>query len=292
MPDQFDTSLLCGWIGADSTQQLLAGTMPSLSQAAPWLSTAPTGQVLLYKVMEELFLDPNYPAQQIGDCTGFGNSHCLDLLMCLDAYLGDMPYAGIHETCTEFSYSVGREIAGILGSGDGGYGAAVAKGMCTVGVLPRGAVGTYSGQRARQWGRTGAPADMKTEAAAYKVQSSAQVENTDQAITLLNSGHPFSICTAIGFNLQRDQDGFCHRSGRWGHCMFVSAYRTDKPGFLIHQSWGRNMPTGPTVFAQPDWTFWCDVPTMAGILAEGDSWALSGPKGFIKQYLPNALKVA
>jgi hypothetical protein len=180
----------------------------------------------------------------------------------------------------------------MLGGGDGCYGSAVSKAMNVVGTLARGEVGPYSGQRAKQWGRQGAPADMKAKAAAFKTGPWANVGDNDQAIAVLNSGHPFTICTARGFAMTRDSEGFCRMQGRWGHCMFVSAYRTDRPGFLIHQSWGRKTPSGPTALGQPDWSFWCEPDAMASILAEGDSWAPSTSRGFAAQSLPDELRRA
>ncbi len=72
--------------------------------------------------------------------------------------------------------------------------------------------------------------------------------------------------------------------------MFVSAYRMARPGFLVHQSWGRDMPTGPVALGQPDWTFWVSPTDMAAILVESDSWALSGSKGFARQGSPRELR--
>ena len=54
------------------------------------------------------------------------------------------------ETDTEFIYATSREVAGILGQGDGSYGAAAVKAMTTIGMVSRqmlGKDGTYSGQR-------------------------------------------------------------------------------------------------------------------------------------------------
>lgn len=72
--------------------------------------------------------------------------------------------------------------------------------------------------------------------------------------------------------------------------MFVSADRTDCPDFLVHQSWGQDVPTGPVASGQPDWTFWISPTEMAAILVESDSWALSGSKGFAQQGLPRELR--
>ena len=62
------------------------------------------------------------------------------------------------ETDTEFLYGASRQVAGILGTNDGSYGAAAVKAMTTIGVVCRemlGTDGTYSGDRAELWGKTG-----------------------------------------------------------------------------------------------------------------------------------------
>ena len=86
--------------------------------------------------------------------------------------------AEFRETDTEFIYATSREVAGILGRGDGSYGAAAVKAMTTVGLVSRemlGDQGAYSGKRAKQWGLTGAPEEIKAKAAPFRLGSAALV---------------------------------------------------------------------------------------------------------------------
>ncbi len=82
--------------------------------------------------------------------------HAVDLLQCVEITIGKEPIT-YQETCTEFIYGVGREIAGMLGGGDGCYGTAVAKALVNVGAIPRKLIGPYDGNRAKQWGGSGRP---------------------------------------------------------------------------------------------------------------------------------------
>ena len=51
---------------------------------------------------------------------------------------------------------------------------------------------------------------------------------------------------------------FCEASGTWGHCMLLAGVRFDRPGACIIQSWGPDVPDGPTDLGQPDFSFWAD----------------------------------
>jgi hypothetical protein len=271
-------------------------SLPTLAQAAPDLEPDPKKTVLLYKCFKEVFSAyPDYPAQQIGDCVSFGHAHANDLLMTVEAYLGDLPADAIRRTATEFLYGEARKVSGDLGPFDGSYGAAAVKAMTTVGMLSYGQLkdagesDAYSGSRAKQWGRTGPPAKLEPIAAGYKLGDAALLQSTDDMMRAVQNGHPCTICTAHGFTMTRDADGFCRLSGRWGHCMHVTGYRADKPAFLIGQSWGPDQPGGPLALDQPSWSFWCAVPEMARIIAEGDSFALAGSPGFAPKAMPSEL---
>ena len=69
--------------------------------------------------------------------------------------------------------------------------------------------------------------------------------------------------------------------------MMISAIRSDIPGALIQQSWGKDNPTGPTVLDMPTNSFWVVSETIDRIAKQGDSWALSGFDGYPKQPLPS-----
>lgn len=280
----------CGWRGIDAVQKSCANEFSAFYQAAPQLfgAATPSEPVLLYKAWcDVLGQFPAYPAQQIGDCVSFGHAHGNDLLQCIEIGLG-LP-AAYQETDTEFIYGASREVAGILGSGDGSYGAAAVKAMMTIGMVSRemlGPDGSYSGERAREWGATGPPAPVQSEAAPFKLGNAALVSTWDDLVAAITNGYPVTICCDQGFELTRDQDGFCAVSGTWGHCMVIAGVRFDRPGACILQSWGPDVPQGPTALGQPDWSFWADQDVIAAILSEGDSWALSKAPMFVTRQLP------
>ncbi len=285
---------LCGWLGADETQKRHAADFPSLRALAPHLfeGPAPTEPILPYKAYREVLgSDPQYPAQRIGDCVGFGHGHGNDLLQCIEISLGQ-PYV-YQETDTEFIYAASREVAGILGRSDGSYGSAAVKAMTTMGMVSRkmlGPEGVYSGQRAKEWGLTGPPSAVVAEAAPFKLGGAAAVSTWDELQAALANGYPTTVCCNQGFTMTRDAQGFCDQQGTWGHCMVFVGMRFDRPGACVLQSWGPNVPDGPTVLAQPSYSFWVDQKTVEAMLAEGDSWALSRTPGFEKRALPPAWK--
>lgn len=294
MSEETSYQHLFGWRGVDDLQRSFAGHFPTLAEAAPHLVGAPdsTDPILLYKAWRDVLgKDPDYPAQQIGDCVSFGHGHSNDLLQCIEIGLGEP--AVFQETDTEFIYGTSREVAGILGRQDGSYGAAAVKAMTTVGMVSRamlGGDGNYSGQRAKAWGLSGVPASAKQEAGAFKLGSAAQVSTWDELVAAMRNGYPVTICTAQGFTLDRDADGFCRARGRWGHCMFIAGVRFDRPGACIVQSWGPETPSGPRALDQPSFSFWAERPVVERILGEGDSWALSKSPAFERRELPPAWK--
>jgi hypothetical protein len=283
------------WFGLNydgGQHQAIVATMKPLAKAAPDLmeirDPADTRPILLYKAWATLFSrPPPYPAQQIGDCVSFGHAHANDLLQCVEWVInhpGRTPLPkDIQETDTEALYGMAREAGGMLGRQDGCYGSAAVKAMTTMGVVSRkmlGADGAYSGRRAKQWGLSGAPENVKQIAAKYKLGDAAQVTTWDELVAAQHSGHPVTICTGQGFTLQRDSQGFCRARGRWGHCMFIAGVRFDRPGACIVQSWGEQMPSGPKALDQPSYSFWADQAVIERILSEGDSWALSAAPKF------------
>jgi hypothetical protein len=293
MSDTFDPFGLCGWVD-DPARHAVAAAFPTLAQAGPALYGADAGgDVLLYKAWKDATGGYwPYVAQAIGDCVSHGHGHGYDLLQCVEYVLeGGKPGAltrGETETDTEFLYGVGREAAGMLGSwGDGCYGSAMVKAMTQAGVLPRSAVGPYDGQRAKRWGHDGAPPELKAQAARWKLGGAALVRTWDELVAALANGYPVTICTALGFTMRRDEDGFCRRQGRWGHCMLVCGVRQGaRPGACVFQSWGPNVPGGPTALGQPDNSFWVGRADVEAVLGEGDSWALSKGPLFTPRPIP------
>ena len=282
-----------GWADEGSARSKLVATLPhrTLALAAPGMVTAePPDAVYLYKAWKEVLGDyPAYPAQEIGDCTSFGSGHAVDLLQCIDLALNHGTKDQFRETSTEIIYGLGREIAGMLGRGDGCYGVAVAKALTDAGALPREKVGPYSGARAKQYGRSGVPADFKTLAATHKLGAATLVTTVDEASAALANGYPFIVCSNQGFTTVRDRDGVCEAKGVWPHCMFVAGYRhqAGELQFLVCQSWGPKMPTGPVADDQPPFSFWVRAKVMARMLAAQDSLAFSRFAGFVPRPVPD-----
>jgi hypothetical protein len=214
---------LMGWLDAPGRHAVAATLGPPLARVAPHLMGADQ-DVFLYRAWKDVLGSyPAYPAQQIGDCTSFGSGHATDLLQCVEIAIGHEPEA-YKEVCTEAIYGMGREIAGMLGGGDGCFGAAVAKAVMK-GVAPREAVGPYSGRRAQEWGARGTPADVQAKAAEHPVKATAMVTTLDELDAALGNGYPVIVCSDQGFTMTRDADGLCQPRGSWAHCVL--------PGTLV-----------------------------------------------------------
>ncbi len=283
-------SYLGGWLDIQE-RHIVAAQFPRLMQAGPQLFGAYRGTdpVLLYKAWTEVLGgEPPYPAQQIGDCVSFGHAHANDLLQCIEIGLGEP--TDYKETDTEFIYATSREIAGILSNQDGSFGSAAVKAMTQWGIVSRemlGSDGAYAGSRAKSWGRTGAPQNVKDMAKPYLLGGAALVKTWDELVAAITSGYPVTICSDQGFTMTRDQNGFCDAHGSWGHCMGVSGIRFDIEGACVDQSWGKNTPDGPQVLGQPSFSFWAHRQTIERILSQGDSWAISKSPDFAPRPLPS-----
>lgn len=289
--DSVPFSLLGGWLDGPD-RHVLANQFQTFAVAAPGLMQGQSdgSPLLLYKALKEVNggAYPDYPAQTIGDCVSHGHGHGNDVLQAVEIATGEADQV-FKPTCTEFIYATSREVAGILGRSDGSYGSAAVKAMTTIGMVSRSMlVGNqaYSGDRAKLWGRQGAPTPLKSEAAGYKLGTAALVQTWDEVVGAISNGYPVTICSNQGFTLDRDGQGFCLAQGSWAHCMVIAGVRFDRPGACIFQSWGSDTPAGPTDLDQPTYSFWADRPVIERILAQGDSWAIGLAPAFEKRTLP------
>lgn len=277
---------LMGWVDHPGRHALTA-TLPRFGDAGRPLMLQPIKDVFLYKAWNDVLgHEPAYPAQQIGDCTSFGSGHAVDLCQCVEIALDREPFR-YEEVCTEAIYGMGREIAHMLGQADGCYGAAVAQAVME-GVVPRAAVGPYSGTRAKQWGTTGVPAAVKQAAGQHKIKATALVATTEELDAALGNGYPVIVCSTQGFSMHRDQGGGCQAEGSWPHCMHINGARRLPPDreYCVGQSWGANVPDGPRTDDQPSFSFWAHGSVVARMLALRDSFAFSHFDGFPGRPLP------
>lgn len=283
---------LCGWVDNPEARTFIAATLPfpTFSIAAPQLVADDNSKdVFLYKAWKEVLKSyPLYIAQAIGDCTSFGSGHALDLLQCVDIVLGKP--IDFRETCTEAIYGLGREVAGMLGGGDGCFGVAVAKAISESGVITREKVGPYSGQRAKQWGgRGGVPSDIKAACSEFKGTVTTLITTLDELDAACVNGYPSAGGFGEGFSMTRDAEGVCRKSGRWGHEVMCGGKRTrnGRRQYLLVQSWGPGVPSGPTTDDQPDFSFWISDTDMQGILSQRDWLTFGLFGGFVKKDLPD-----
>lgn len=152
----------------------------------------------------------------------------------------------------------------------------------------------YSIDRTANWGYwgnggesdgIGGPIDL--EARKHPLKDAALVKTLAELDAALKAGYPVTICSGQGFTKVRDADGFCRPSGSWSHCMCIIGKRNGgRKGYLILNSWG-DYCSGHKYQDQPDGSFYAEPQVVARILAQGDSWALSGQTGFPKKILPD-----
>ncbi len=224
--------------------------------------------------------------QSIGCCTSEGWSSGVDYLQCVDIALRgkDEDYRAVSHAAF---YGFGREVAGMLGRGDGCYGAAMAKAATDFGCVSNEDArdSDTDDTLAARWGRDGCPQEVKDLAKKNLVKTVSLVRSAEEGKAALTNGYPVPICSGQGFTMERDADGHCEARGSWAHCMCLIGYRADRRWFCILQSWGQNTPSGPTTLGQPDCSFWADWDVVDRMLREGDSFAVSQFDGFPSQRL-------
>ena len=238
-------------------------SFPALRQAAPHLFGGPAPT------------DPDFALQGLERCAGqvSGLPRAADRRLRLVRPRPRQRPAPVHRNrsgCTRSitekrtpssSMRASREVAGILGTGDGSYGAAAVKAMTTIGLVSRemlGTDGTYSGDRAKEWGQTGPPHDVELEGGALQARlrrpglDLGRPGGGDHQRISRHDLHGPGIHTdpRRGRLLRGQRDvGPLHAPGR---------RPLRSPGACIIQSWGPDVPDGPTVLGQPDFSFWAE----------------------------------
>lgn len=234
----------------------------------------------------------------------------------VDHLTGKLPNPPL-EVSTENIYGGSRTLGRLppvtyAGMSDGSYGAAAARyvsGNCQQkgvgGILYRQKYGNvdltkYSIPLSRQWGCYGVPLELAKESHNHTARAVAQVNTWDEAVASLESGMPIPICSNVGFAATsvRDEDGFLPRGGNWSHCMCLLAVKYAKnpngmkrprDGVLVANSWGTTWCSGGRHPAdQPEGTFWITRADCEAILAQGDSFSISGVNGFVYRDLDHA----
>lgn len=265
---------------------------PLFSAAARPLQDSGKGKtILLYAAMKKVIGRYVILMQTIGDCVSMGGVKMIDVLKCVEIASGESEKFEA-ETASEPAYAYSRvEIGkGQLGDDDGSCGAWMVDGFKQGGTLLRKEydkydLRTYSGERAKQWGNrgNGVPDELEPTMREHPIRTASLVTSYEELRDAIANGYPGIVCSSQGFTNVRDKDGFARPSGRWDHCMAVTAVDDDpkRPGALVDNSWGADWITGPKRHDQPDGSFWCDADVIDKMLRKNqDSWVSSGYVGY------------
>ncbi len=293
MPTNFDH--LQGWHDdqkfVESTLQTLP--IPVVSDVYHIIKDTGKGkQRFLYQYVQKC-LGGKFPVQvqEIGDCVSFMYAHIVNTVKSVQALTNGLEeFTKEHLTSTEDAYAGSRVLIGRgqIG-GDGSVGAWIAKYAMQYGTLCRRKydnidLSVYSGARARQWGQAnaGPPKILLPYAREHIVQNTSQVSSYEEARDLIYNGYPVGVCSNQGFTDRRDKDGFASPSGNWAHAMAVLAVddNSHRPGVLIQNSWPISWISGPTMYEQPEGSFWCDAQVFDRMAKQNDTFSYSNFVGF------------
>lgn len=245
----------------------------------------------------------SYDQGSIGSCVGNADAKRWAYMAALDIYLRLDPEEFVGMGCPEIAYGLSREMAGMLGRGDGstGYGMAQANtefGSAAQAVYGKYDLRDYSVQTCRQFGLRGVPREIKAVAGQHKYGQYLRVDTAEKAWLCAGAGLPLNQCSSVGWDdpRGRDEDGALRQRGSWGHSMCLgAARRTTKKGrklILIDQSWGPDWTSGPYWLDQPEGSFYADLDAVGEAVSEGDSFVDLGFCGYNRPALPRSFTEA
>lgn len=283
---------LNGWVRDDSEVEKVWTTMPTPFFATPEPENKDVHNHLIFKSLTGDWHDEG--PQAIGDCVSWGNGRLIDYAQVLEPAYGGTPLE-YQKTATEVIYALSRvEIGGGRIRGDGSVGAWAAKAVTDYGTLSRkqlaslGVSGDYSGQRAREWGRTGLPDKLEPAAKQHIIEDMTPVRNFKEFAWHCQQGRITAVCSDVGFEngprgvTMRDAQGFARPRGQWNHCMaLVSVRMGSRPGGLLTNQWPKSTVQGPQGPVEiPPCSWWVDADVIDHMLAQKDSFVGTRYKGY------------
>lgn len=283
---------LCGWIPAPAEVEAILSTLVEgydVATAAPHLMKGDAvwdGQSDICLWEAEIAVTGSVleaHKQTIGDCVSHGHGSGVDLLQCIQIFKGKFAgefIVGRDECYTEAHYGNMRE-GKRMGYSDGAVGIWAVESLKNHGYTTRNGR-KYNGQDAKQWGAKGTPAEIKNQGSERKLAQYILVRDTKEAMNLLWNGYPITVCSNQGFTMRRDENGICEAQGSWAHCMVIigAILVNGQIIFIIRQSWGANVPSGPTIKNMPNCSFGARESVVQRMFGARDSYALSGIPGF------------
>ena len=286
--------MLQGWVDDPAKVEEIMNDLPFPVFQDVWQPIKGTGKnkkTLLYDYIRKAS-GGKFPKrkQTVGDCVAQGAAYAVDAVKSVDIVINKEFEEWVAETATEDIYAGSRvQIGNGRLRGDGSIGAWAARYVNEYGAVPRGKYGnidltTYSGSKARSWGRkgVGVPKSLLPIVKKHPVLTVSKVTTYEEVRDLISNGYAVTIASSQGFSSRRDSEGFASPKGSWAHQMSILAVDDEykRPGVLVQNSWGK-WNGGPKRHDQPDGSFWVDAEEIEKrILKKGDSWAFSGYEGF------------
>ena len=189
--------------------------------------------------------------QQVGDCVSMGAAQSGNYLTTYEMYR-ERKQEEMKLWYPPFIYGTSRvQVGGSRIHGDGSTGAWAAVAMSKYGILftDDEGVPAYSGDVAREWGRSGPPQQFLTKASTRIVHSAARLNSVAEIREALLNYHMVTIASGRGFQMQPvDYRGFkvFKPSGGWGHQMALIGWRdTPFAGAYRLNSWGSGAHGAP-----------------------------------------------
>lgn len=240
--------------------------------------------------------------QLTGSCVGAGSGMAQK-----NAAVGDVIARGDNETIKHTfwlaTYGVGRELAGMRGTGSGSYGTAQAKACNEFGLLPgddpRFPQPTitadnwmkFSSSTELKWSHPRAwpisKAELAPEASKYSIQSIARIRGTDELAKAAAQLYGITLASNFGTRNERVNEGYLIAgwTGSWAHQMSCSGY-TKHPSlgriWWIQNQWGPNAHPACPYMSKLGVRggFWITDSTMQSIISRGEVFVHSNTKGF------------
>lgn len=297
MPNVKDYSDLLGWVRNDKEVDKVLETLkyPLFLAACSAIKESGEGKtVLLYKFVEKLIGKFNTRVQGTGDCVSFGTATAIDCVKAAEIISGQRE-EWIAETSTEDIYGGSRVLIGgnRLNGQQGSFGAWSARYVSEYGTLVRQKydgvdLTKYDVNRAIKWGDNGVPKALLNDVSKHRIRTISLVKTYAEVRDAIANGYGVYVCSSTGMSNKRDKYGFSVPSGKWGHCMAVTAVDDVGVGMpnrcssvLVQNSWPVNWISGPTRLDQPPGSFWITADILESeFLAQGDSFVLSDYQGY------------
>ena len=297
-----DRPLYCGWAADPKARAefVRKNDKPFFSDHNSDIKGSGKGKVvLLHKFFEHVTgkpLEPHF--QEIGDCVSHAYGLGVDMLATIRMAWLSKSERWLTKCATEIIYAGSRfEVGGGGIRGDGSMGVWAADFIRDWGVVLRKAYlegkfdyTNYSGTVARELGRIGVPDELEPICKLHPVRTCSLINSWEECRDSVCNGHPVAMCSDVGFQDERDEDGFLERGiMAWYHAMLIIAIDDayGRPGALVQNSWGPNWVYGPKRHGQPEGSFWVDAEIIDDAMRQGDSVALSGYVGYPRLTSPD-----